>query len=417
MNAWRAPPSFHFGFPSSSSSLSGWEPADGRGNIRGLTRKAKSPGRKRPPASLSRPNKRFLVPPSSKPSIPTGKTERVVTQPGSVHAYQVVHVYAKASGFLKTQNVDIGSKVKKGDVLAIVDIPELTQSLAKARAVLAQAEARVEQMKSRDKSAIAEHEAALAGIAQAEANEKSASAMLRYRNRQHTRLKELFDSRSIDERLVDESKQQFEAAAEAERAATANIATSKAQAAAKQAKILEAHADVLEAKAGVEVARAEAQRLQVQVDFATIAAPFDGVVTARNMFPGDYVRAANESGGQALFVLQRVDRMRVDCEIPDRDVPYADVGDPALVELDALPTRSFPAKVSRLAESEDPQTRLMSLEIDVANPDGIIRQGMFGRVRIVLDPQASVLSILPLAWWVDLRGRRPRMSFAKARRN
>jgi HlyD family secretion protein len=322
-----------------------------------------------------------------------GKTERVVTQPGSVHAYQVVQIYAKASGFLKTQNVDIGSKVKRGEVLAIVDVPELAQSVVKAKAVLAQADARVEQMKAREKSAHAEHDAALAAIAQAEANEKSAGAMLRYRTRQHARLKELFESRSIDERLVDESKQQLEAAGEAERAATANISTSKAQAAAKQAKVLEARSDILEAKAGVEVAKAEAQRLQVQYDFATIAAPFDGVVTSRTMFPGDYVRAANESGGQPLFVIQRVDRMRVVVQIPDRDVPFADVGDPAVVELDALPARSFPAKVSRLAESEDPQTRLMSLEIDVPNPEGVIRQGMFGRVRIVLDPQATVLSI------------------------
>jgi multidrug efflux pump subunit AcrA (membrane-fusion protein) len=145
---------------------------------------------------------------------PGGGSERVATQPGSVLAYQTVQIHAKASGFLKTQKVDIGDKVKQGDVLAIVDVPELTQSVAKAKAVLDQAKAKVEQMKARVKSAEAEHQAALASIAQAEANAKSSSAMLRYRTRQYGRLKELFDSRSIDERLVDESKQQLEAASE-----------------------------------------------------------------------------------------------------------------------------------------------------------------------------------------------------------
>jgi len=325
--------------------------------------------------------------------LPRGGSERVATQPGSVLAYQTVQIHAKASGFLKTQKVDIGDKVKQGDVLAIVDVPELTQSVAKAKAVLEQAKAKVEQMKAREKSAEAEHEAALAAIAQSEANAKSASAMLRYRTRQHGRLKELFDSRSIDERLVDESKQQLEAASETERSATASIATSKAQAAAKDAKIAETKSDILEAVAGVEVAQAEHERLKVQFDFATIAAPFDGVVTARYIFPGDYVRAANESSSQPLFVVQRTDRMRVVVQVADRDVPYVDVGDSAVVELDALPGRSFSAKISRLSETEDPQTRMMNVEIDVPNPNGRIRQGMYGRVRMILETTSDQLSI------------------------
>ncbi|MBX9681241.1 MAG: efflux RND transporter periplasmic adaptor subunit [Gemmataceae bacterium] len=324
---------------------------------------------------------------------PGGGAERVATQPGSVLAYQTVQIYAKASGFLKTQNVDIGDKVKQGDVLAIVDVPELTQSVAKAKAVFDQFKAKVEQMKARAKSAEAEHQAARASIAQAEANAKSSSAMLRYRSRQYDRLKELFDSRSIDERLVDESKQQLEAASEAERSATASVATSKAQAAAKEAKIAEAKSDILEADAGVEVARAEHERLKVQFDFATIAVPFDGVVTARYIFPGDYVRAANESSSQPLFTVQRVDRMRVIVQVADRDVPYVDVGDQAVVELDALPGQSFPAKISRLSQTEDPLTRMMNVEIDVPNPSGRIRQGMYGRVRLVLDKASDQLSI------------------------
>jgi HlyD family secretion protein len=141
------------------------------------------------------------------------------------------------------------------------------------------------------------------------------------------------------------------------------------------------------------VARAEHERLKVQFEFATIAAPFDGVVTARYIFPGDYVRAANESSSQPLFTLQRIDQMRVIVQVADRDVPYVDVGDAAVVELDALPGRSFSAKVSRLSQTEDPQTRMMNVEIDVPNPSGRIHQGMYGRVRLILDKASDQLSI------------------------
>jgi RND family efflux transporter MFP subunit len=91
--------------------------------------------------------------------------------------------------------------------------------------------------------------------------------------------------------------------------------------------------------------------------------------------------------------VERTDRMRVAVQIPDRDVPYADPGDPATVEIDALPGRKFDARISRIANSEDTQTRLMRVEIDLLNPTGQIRKGMYGRVTIVLDSSSDRLSV------------------------
>jgi multidrug efflux pump subunit AcrA (membrane-fusion protein) len=85
--------------------------------------------------------------------------------------------------------------------------------------------------------------------------------------------------------------------------------------------------------------------------------------------------------------------MRVVVQIPDRDVPFTDPGDDAFVEIDALPGKPLPAKVARIAQSEDPQTRLMHVEIDLPNPTGKICQGMYGRVTIVLDKATDQLSI------------------------
>src|SRR5262249_10882108 len=136
----------------------------------------------------------------------------------------------------------------------------------------------------------------------------------------------------------------------------------------------------------VQVAQADLEQQQVIVKFATVKAPCDGVVTQRTLFPGDYVRAADAgSAAQPLLVVQCVDRFRVVVQVPDRDVPYTHPGDPAEVEVDALPGESYTAKVSRIAQSEDPHTRLMHVEIDLPNKDGRIAAGMYGRVKITLE--------------------------------
>jgi RND family efflux transporter MFP subunit len=85
--------------------------------------------------------------------------------------------------------------------------------------------------------------------------------------------------------------------------------------------------------------------------------------------------------------------MRVVVQIPDRDVVYTDVGDTASVEIESLPGPKFAAKVSRISQSQDPKTRLMNVEIDLPNPTGKIRDGMYARVTILLDKESDKYSI------------------------
>ena len=155
-----------------------------------------------------------------------------------------------------------------------------------------------------------------------------------------------------------------------------------------------AKADVFEAEAQVKVAKAELDRSKVRLDFARITAPFDGIITQRPLFLGAFVRSASEGGApQSVLTIQRTDVMRVVVQIPDREARYADPGDPAIVEIDAFPEKKFPAKVSRIAKAEDKRTRLMPIEIDLDNEDGLIHQGMFGKVTIILDPALKLISI------------------------
>jgi len=132
-----------------------------------------------------------------------GAMERITTQPGSVQAFESVDLFAKVSGFLKTQKVDIGDRVKKDEVLAVVDVPELEKQVERDKAAVEQARSKVSQMKARVTVAQADLEAAKAAVIQAEANAKSAAAWVRFRGLQHQRMKDLFASRSIEEKLVE----------------------------------------------------------------------------------------------------------------------------------------------------------------------------------------------------------------------
>jgi RND family efflux transporter MFP subunit len=316
-----------------------------------------------------------------------------IEQPGSVNAFESVQLHAKASGFLREQNVDIGDKVKRGQVLALIAVPELDKQLQRNRASLEQAHARVHQMDARVTSAEAEHEAAKAAIIHAEAAYGSAQAWVRYYQRAYQRKKDLFTSNSIEEKLLDEAKEKLEAGLETERSAKAAIATATANLAASAAKIKQAQADVKGAQAEIKVAQAEMEKTQVLLDYAVITAPFDGEICHRYFFPGDYIRSAAEGATQPLLTIQRTDKLRVVVRLPDSAVPYLDKGDPATVRIDSLPGRKFAGRVSRKAGTEDPSTRLMRTEIDLPNPTGEISDGMYGKVKILLDRFPDLLSI------------------------
>jgi RND family efflux transporter MFP subunit len=322
-----------------------------------------------------------------------GESDRTTSQPGSIQAFESVELYAGVSGFLKTLNVDIGDRIKKGQALAQVDVPELEKQIQRNSSVVEQTRARVAQMHARAISTRADWDAARAAIPRAEAMLKSKSAELRYRQQQLQRMRELAASKSIEDKLVDEAVSHRDAVREAEIAAQESVTSAKANVAAMAAKIQAAEADVQEAEAQVRVAQADLEKTEVLVRFATVNAPFDGVVTQRNFFPSDFVRAANEGGAHIpLFTVQRTDLMRVVVQIPDRDVPFCDPGDPAILEIDALPGQQLKFKVSRIARSEDPETRLMRVELDLPNPTGKISNGMYGRVTIILD-KSDLLSV------------------------
>ncbi len=324
-----------------------------------------------------------------------GGMRRTTVQPGTVIGYESVDLYAMVSGYLKTQSVDIGSRITKGEVLAVIDAPREAKALEEATALVDESRAQINQADARIKTVEGERDAAAAAVNQAESDVDRLIATRELAQKQLERVRGLVADRAADTRLLDENVRQVETATAGERTARLGVTTARAQLATAVAKVAQAGADLTEAKAAVGVAEARLAKARVNVDYTRIVAPFDGVVTHRAFHPGAFVRSASEGGQASLLTVKRTDLMRVIVQVPDRDVVITSVGDPAEVAVDALGSEIFRGTVARMAESEDPTTRTMRVEIDLPNPKRLLREGMYGTATIVLEPVSHNLTVPP----------------------
>lgn len=333
-----------------------------------------------------------------------GGIERMTVQPGSVHSFETVELYAMVSGYMKSQGVDIGSPVKKGDLLAEIYIPREAEAVEEAVALVGQARAQALQMEAKVKTMDAERAIAAAAIEQAESDVERFVADRRLGEAQLLRVRALAERNAIERRLVDEQQQAADSSAAAERSSRLAVATARARLLGAVAKVDQAQADVAEACAALRVAEARAAKARVDLSYARIVAPFDGVVIHRGFHPGSFIRSAADGNQTPLLIVSRTDLMRVVVQVPDRDVVLTNAGDPAVVTIDGLGGREFRGTVSRIGESEDPTTRTMRVEVDLANPDDLLRDGMYGRASITLEQPSERLT-LPTSCILDRTGK------------
>ena len=158
-----------------------------------------------------------------------------------------------------------------------------------------------------------------------------------------------------------------------------------------------------EAKSRLDVAQAQQAEAEAEMAYATIEAPFGGLVTARSIDPGDMVYQASspKGSGQPLLRVAQVDVIRVKTYVPERDSVWVDAGDPATVAFEALPGRTFEGKIARSSGVLDPSTRTMLVEIDLPNSDGRIRPGFYGNTEITLERHTGALAIPSAAVRID----------------
>lgn len=319
-----------------------------------------------------------------------GGVEHVSVQPGTIHAWEYQDIFANVSGYLVKQNVDIGDRVKKGQLLAEIDAPELLKEAELAAAQVNHAEAKVKQARAHVDAAKAELHATRQLITQRQAEKLSAESFFDFRTKQHSRIRELARSNSVDQRLVDEEFEKLESARSAKDAAEAAVRTAEADAQSKEAHVLEVEADLKAYDANLSVSQASLAKAEVYVDFTKIRSYYDGIISRRNFHNGDYVRTAQQGTTLPLLTVQRTDLMRVIVQVPDTDVAETQPGDPVNMRIVTLPTMVFKdLRVSRIANSQDDRSRTMRIEVDVPNPDGIIRHGMYAEVTIATSPASS----------------------------
>jgi RND family efflux transporter MFP subunit len=333
--------------------------------------------------------------------------ERITTQPAHVHAYFKAQVFAKVAGYLADLKVDIGTSVKKGDVLAEISIPEMARqrevqlaTIRKMQANERRATAQLAVSKASELSYQSKRDQAVAEVAKAEAGLSAARVEL-------DRVTALVKKQAVAERLRDESQKKHDTAFAEKTSSQAAVMAAKAELTLAQAQVDAENADLDVAKAATEVALRELDELDELIKYSEVIAPFDGVVTERNVEPGDLVRNAQTGSskeGKPLFVISQYDKVRVRVHVPERDVPEATQGDSVEITLQALPGEVFTAEISRIAGVMDEQTRTMLVEIDLDNAEGRIRPGMFGQAAITLVPPGSGLTLPVNAVHFDAEG-------------
>ena len=236
-----------------------------------------------------------------------------------------------------------------------------------------------------------------AAIDQAKAEVAKAEAMLTAARAEFTRVSDLVQQKAVADRLLDEARQKLEAAEAETVAAQAMVAYAAAEVVLSQAMTTAAEADVGVAQALTEVARRELDEMDELMKYTLIRAPFDGVVTRRNVDPGDLVRnaqgGANLRDSLPLFVVTSLDKVRVRVPVPERNAPFVDAGDEVRIVLQALPEKQLTGPVSRVTGALDEKTRTMLVEVDLPNTDGNLLPGMFGQATITLEPPRTRISL------------------------
>ena len=255
---------------------------------------------------------------------PSSETE-VVKLPATTSAFATANIFARASGYIATREVDIGDRVKQGQLLVEIVAPELDHQIAQAEATLSQLKW---------------------ALQQAEANRELAKV------------------------TWDRDKPLVEKGWLTAQQGTIDEQTLKAQEAA-----------VSVAQANVTAEEAQLQVLHQQKLYQRVVAPFDGVITQRNIDVGSLVQA-DATTGAFMFTLMQGNVIRIQVFVPQDAAFGLKPGIDATVHVPEIPGRTFPGKVTRIADAIQPGSRTLLAEIDIPNPDGALTAGIYCAIEL-----------------------------------
>jgi RND family efflux transporter MFP subunit len=259
-----------------------------------------------------------------------------VTLPGTTAAFAAANIYARATGYIAKRNVDIGDRVRAGELLAQLAVPELDDQIAQNESIL-------NQLKST--------------LDQAEANQRLAQVTW-------GRDAVLVEKGWVTRQQGDVDLQNLKARNAAVDAAAHNVT---------------AQENVV-------------KQLRQHRDYASVVAPFDGVITQRNVDVGSLVQG-NATSGTFMFEIMQEDVIRVSAYVPQDAAFGVAPGVDAVVRVPELPDREFPGKVTRIADALQPGTRTLLTEIDIPNPDGALSPGIYCTIEFHIPRKTPSLSM------------------------
>jgi HlyD family secretion protein len=352
---------------------------------------------------------------------------RVVGQPGFIESYERSSVYPKMNAYIQKWVVDIGDKVKKGEVLANLFVPELVEDHGTKKATVVLDRERVARAKVVVEVARANVKAAEARLEEARAGLASDQAEVRRWDSEAQRLRREVDRGVVKPQDLLEAENRWKASIAARQAAQATVTKADAELLSRRAALAQAEVDVGVAEADLKVAQSEEKRLQAWVDYLVLPAPFDGVIVARNANTFDFVLPAkgdpsalprspflSPSGKAApIYVVDRTDIVRIFVDIPEQDANYVHAGSKATVLAKAYRDEPIPGTVTRISWALNLKSRTLRAEVDLHNPDGQLLPGVYAYVNLMIErPGVRALPVSALTYsgekayyWTSRNGR------------
>jgi RND family efflux transporter MFP subunit len=286
--------------------------------------------------------------------VKRGDLSSTLTVAGEFQPYQEVELHAKVSGYVRRINVDIGDRVRNGEVIATLEVPELNAQVAAAQAEIRHSNSEIARAQN--------------GVALAEADYAALHAA-------YTRLSEASNRRPglIAAQELDDAR-----AKDQDAEAKINVAKSALEAAKEQ----------------LGISQAESQRVKSLQDYSVVTAPFTGVITMRYADVGSLIQAGTTSDTQSMPVvkLAQSDLLRLRMPVPEEDVPFIKTGGDVQIKLQAN-GKTISGKIIRFTRELTSSTRTMLVEVDVPNSDLKLSTGMTAEATIVLQSQTNILTV------------------------
>lgn len=291
-------------------------------------------------------------------------------------------IFSKVSGYIRRIHADRGDLVRAGQLLVEIDDQELQAQVEQARAGLLSGQAASQMARS-------SLDGNKASLENQRANLGKARAVAANDARQAERMKTLFERGLVSATDWDNAR----TVAESSRA---SVQSAEAQLLVAETQIATSESQVRLAMAQVETYRATLRLAETNLSNTRLVAPFTGYISQRNLDPGAAVSAQSSgtnTSSLGILVLQDIASVKVQVEVPERQIARISPGLTVRLAVDPYRGEVFKGTVARVVQNLDPRSRTMGIEVDIPNPDGRLKPGMFARVDLVVDRRAAALVI------------------------